>query len=395
MFLKAVIRDNPCTTGRRRRTASGSRGDLRGLAAVAVLAFLIAASLLPPLTGHASAAPSIEILSPTPNTVISGTVDVRVRYVDPTGIRQIWVSAGGQSVFDHQFAQYPTTYTVEMKWDTTKNEDGEALILCDGWNATNQYTHLTGKYTVNNAKGPSISWRSPRAGDIYTDSGPSTAKVDATVAKGQGSAVKKVSLFLDGKTLSSRTFTPAVDSTVLSHTLDVGALSNGSYELRIRAENTTGGMTEAGRTIYRTDDVYTYYLAEGSTDWGFSTYISIVNPNSTAVSIRITYQTKDGPVRRQVFTMAPESQATINTADDLGATDFSTRVDCVEGLAIAADRTMTWNAGGGEEGHCSIGVTSPAPTWYLPEGSSAWGFECWLLVQNPNDTPADCTVTYM
>ena len=42
-----------------------------------------------------------------------------------------------------------------------------------------------------------------------------------------------------------------------------------------------------------------------------------------------------------------------------------------------------------------MGVTSPAKTWYLPEGSSDWGFECWLLIQNPNALQANCTVTYM
>ena len=35
------------------------------------------------------------------------------------------------------------------------------------------------------------------------------------------------------------------------------------------------------------------------------------------------------------------------------------------------------------------------PTWYLAEGSSAWGFECWLLIQNPNATEATAQVTYM
>ena len=47
------------------------------------------------------------------------------------------------------------------------------------------------------------------------------------------------------------------------------------------------------------------------------------------------------------------------------------------------------------EGHSSVGVTSPATTWYLPEGSTNWGFETWLLIQNPNATEASCDVTYM
>ena len=40
-------------------------------------------------------------------------------------------------------------------------------------------------------------------------------------------------------------------------------------------------------------------------------------------------------------------------------------------------------------------MTAPATTWYLPEGSSKWGFECWLLIQNPNQVMAHTQVTYM
>ena len=58
---------------------------------------------------------------------------------------------------------------------------------------------------------------------------------------------------------------------------------------------------------------------------------------------------------------------------------------------------MTWVSGtnGAKGAHNSIGVNTPAKTWYLPEGSSAWGYECWLLVQNPNNTEAKVTLTYM
>ena len=46
-------------------------------------------------------------------------------------------------------------------------------------------------------------------------------------------------------------------------------------------------------------------------------------------------------------------------------------------------------------GHNSIGVTSPATTWYLAEGSTAGGFETWVLVQNPTDDPANVDLTFM
>jgi hypothetical protein len=140
-----------------------------------------------------------------------------------------------------------------------------------------------------------------------------------------------------------------------------------------------------------------WYLAEGSTAWGFDEYISIENPNVMTVHTPITYITSTGPVVGPTLTLPPSSQATVNPRDMVGAADFSTKVLCTEGRDIAVDRTMSWTGTGAAspEGHNSIGVTFPSKTWYLAEGSSSWGFECWLLIQNPNAQAADCRVTYM
>ncbi len=141
----------------------------------------------------------------------------------------------------------------------------------------------------------------------------------------------------------------------------------------------------------------TWYLAEGSTNYGFDCYITIENPNASAVTAEITYMTGSGPVTAPSVSLPAKSQATINPKDKLGNQDFSTKVVCKEGKTIAVDRTMSWTGPGAAspEAHSSIGVTSPAKTWYLPEGSSKWGFECWLLIQNPNASAARCTITYM
>ncbi|MCG2794587.1 MAG: S8 family serine peptidase, partial [Actinomycetia bacterium] len=142
----------------------------------------------------------------------------------------------------------------------------------------------------------------------------------------------------------------------------------------------------------------TWFLAEGTTAWEFDCYITIENPNAEDVTAEITYMTPDGPVQRDPLFLPALSQTTIAPSSDLPfETDFSTRVVCKEGKVIAVDRTMWWTGEGAPSpgGHCSVGVTSAYTTWYLPEGSSAWGFECWLLIQNPNQTEATCTVTYM
>jgi hypothetical protein len=140
-----------------------------------------------------------------------------------------------------------------------------------------------------------------------------------------------------------------------------------------------------------------WYLAEGSTKWGFDCYVTIQNPLVSDLNAKVTFMTTEGPVSMDNVHLPSGSQTTINPGGVFGERDFSTKVQCVEGQPIAVDREMYWTAPGTEyEGaHCSVGVTGPAKQWYLPEGSSQWGFECWLLLQNPNTKPANCTVTYM
>jgi len=146
----------------------------------------------------------------------------------------------------------------------------------------------------------------------------------------------------------------------------------------------------------------TWYLAEGTTAWGFSTYISIENPNASAISASVTYMPTGAATRTETVNLPASSQTTL-TNDHIvqvlgGQTDFSTKVECADKTkSIAVDRTMMWTGKGAPspEAHCSVGVTSPAKIWYLPEGSSAWGFESWLLIQNPNAATATASVTYM
>ena len=162
----------------------------------------------------------------------------------------------------------------------------------------------------------------------------------------------------------------------------------------VLAVSYVGGAAPLGRD-------YSWYLAEGSTAWGFSTYITIANPNLTSVTASVTYMDPNGgsgkgDLAGRFITLPPSSQTTVDPRWDLGDTDFSTMVTCT-GSPIAVDRTMTWTGEGSStgEGHNSIAATAPSGDWYLPEGSSAWGFETWTLVQNPNDTEANVELTYM
>jgi hypothetical protein len=56
---------------------------------------------------------------------------------------------------------------------------------------------------------------------------------------------------------------------------------------------------------------------------------------------------------------------------------------------------MYWNNGTGKAGHNEIGVPQPRQQCFLAEGSTDWGFDEWILVQNPNAKPANIGVDYM
>ena len=46
-----------------------------------------------------------------------------------------------------------------------------------------------------------------------------------------------------------------------------------------------------------------YYLAEGTTNWGFKTYVLVQNPNNARNTVTVTYMTPKGPVQQKPFTM--------------------------------------------------------------------------------------------
>jgi hypothetical protein len=178
----------------------------------------------------------------------------------------------------------------------------------------------------------------------------------------------------------------------------------------VMATDGTGGaivVFEDERNGYYNPHVYaqrmktttaTWYLAEGTTAWGFDTYLTVQNPNTTDSNVRITYMLPGGKTKVKTLKLAATSQTTFQPMDDLGfATDFSTKVESLSGQPIAVDRTMNWTGPGAPAGeaHSSIGVNSPSMSWFLPEGCTAYGFETWLLVQNPNAVDASCTFTYM
>ncbi|HEY5527722.1 MAG TPA: hypothetical protein VIK02_09080, partial [Candidatus Anoxymicrobiaceae bacterium] len=155
--------------------------------------------------------------------------------------------------------------------------------------------------------------------------------------------------------------------------------------------NKREGHDSIGTTTAAND----YYLAEGTTAWGFTTWVLIQNPASSPSSVTITYMTPSGKKAQPSFSLPGNSRKTIKVNDvpGMGNTDFSTQVHGSQ--PVIAERSMYWDNGTGEACHDSIGMDKAHTTFYLPDGQTSGGYETWTLVQNPNTTAVNVEVSYL
>ena len=106
-------------------------------------------------------------------------------------------------------------------------------------------------------------------------------------------------------------------------------------------------------TIGVTDPAYTWYLAEGYTGGGFSTYILLQNPYSVATTVSVTYMIQGGGAEVRSHTVPAYSRYTIvaaNTSQVGPDKAFSTKL--VGDQPIIVERAMYFDGGG----HATIGV---------------------------------------
>ena len=151
-----------------------------------------------------------------------------------------------------------------------------------------------------------------------------------------------------------------------------------------------GGRIEGHDTI-GSDALSTgWFFAEGCTAYGFQTYLLLGNPSDQSVGAVIHYQFADGTTKSMSHQLDPHSRITVNAAEEVGAKEFSTFIE-TSAPGIVAERSMYMFTNGVRRmGTCTIGCREPSKTWFLPEGSTDWGFEMWLLIERPQ--PGDATV---
>ncbi len=146
-------------------------------------------------------------------------------------------------------------------------------------------------------------------------------------------------------------------------------------------------------SIGATEPSKTWYLAEGSTAWGFETWLLLQNQDTGPAHVKVTYMTSAGPAYQPEITLPPNSRQSILVNGVVP--DLDTSIEVASDVAICAERSMYWDNGSGRAGNNTIGFAEPATSVFLAEGSTAWGFETFVCIQNPNDKDTEVMVTYM
>jgi hypothetical protein len=97
----------------------------------------------------------------------------------------------------------------------------------------------------------------------------------------------------------------------------------------------------------------TWYLAEGSTNGGFETWVLVQNPGDTEANVQITYMTPTGDKPGPALKLSPKTRQTVNVADTV-KDEWSVSTQVSSDKPVIAERAVYWNNRAG--GHDSIGA---------------------------------------
>ena len=162
-----------------------------------------------------------------------------------------------------------------------------------------------------------------------------------------------------------------------------------------QATNLVAGGT-TGQQVFRKElsAPYTFYFAEGYTGNNFQEYLCLGNPNAAPISATVTFLFNGAAPQDQVVTIPAGSRFTLDVNTAVGPNrDVSARI--VSDSPFVAERPMYFNyQGRWTGGHDAVGTNITSTNWYFAEGYTAPGFEEWICVLNPGDTPANLTFRF-
>ncbi len=132
-----------------------------------------------------------------------------------------------------------------------------------------------------------------------------------------------------------------------------------------------------------------WYLAEGCTDYGFETWVTILNPGDRDTIADLSFLGERTGETQGAVAVPAYSRVNVKVNGWVAADNVSIVVSAAE--PVVAEVSLY--GPGRRSGTCSMGVTSPGKEWYLAEGATHSGFETWLLLLNPGEEAARVTVS--
>jgi hypothetical protein len=137
-----------------------------------------------------------------------------------------------------------------------------------------------------------------------------------------------------------------------------------------------------------------WYFAEGDAAY-FATYYALLNPGTTAATVRLTYLHANGQTYTQDVTVPAQRRATVVPSSVVPAGSFGCHVAVLSGAPIAAER-MLYGGPSWTISHAGVGADQLATTWRFTEGTNGNGgfFETYLLLANPGTAAAAVTMTF-
>jgi hypothetical protein len=138
----------------------------------------------------------------------------------------------------------------------------------------------------------------------------------------------------------------------------------------------------------------TWFFAEGAQGF-YQTYFLLTNPSPAANSATLQFFLENGTTVTRTYPLPAQSRLTVfaGAIPELVNQSFGSAVSLA--FAGAAARAMYFGTPVFNGGHESAGATRTSTDWFLAEGATGSFFTTFVLLSNPNATPANVTLTYL
>lgn len=140
--------------------------------------------------------------------------------------------------------------------------------------------------------------------------------------------------------------------------------------------------------------LHTRYFAEGVTNSFFQTRFALFNPGSASAIVWFRFLRDDGIPVTQLMTVPARTRRTLmaDGVSGLAGASFSTVIE--SDVPVVVDRTVWWDATA-YGAHSETSLPSPAPMWFLAEGSTSGPFALFYLLQNPQAASVEVVIRYV